>query len=162
MGNTETYLRAQWRADLSRIEAQIEDLRARIDAQSQKLRASLSAEVTALRSDLARLESEVEAVGADEQTRQIAAQIEELRAKGDAAYQLLQSEIGTQLDPTDTEIRRLQAVEATTSGDAKARIQAHIDRLQSTQASAQDATQDATQTRPHDADRTEQPGDEPR
>lgn len=157
MGHTEAYLRAQWRADLSRIEAQIEDLRARIDAQSQKLRASLSAEVTALHSDLARLESEVEAAGADEQARQIAAQIEELRAKGDAAYQLLQSEIGTQLDPTDTEIRRLQAVEATTSGDAKARIQAHIDRLQSTQ----DATQDATQTRPQDADRTEQPDDGP-
>jgi|SwirhisoilCB2_FD_contig_91_72176_length_1993_multi_3_in_0_out_0_4 hypothetical protein len=153
MGNTEKYLRAQWRADLSRIEAQIEDLRIRIDAQSQKLRASLSAEVAALRSDLARLESAVEAAGADEQARQIAAQIEDLRAKGDAAYQLLQSEMGTQLDPTDTEIRRLQAVEATTSGDAKARIQAHIVRLQSTQAAAQ--------TKPHDADRTEQPGDEP-
>ncbi len=154
MGHTEAYLRAQWRADLSRIEAQIEDLRARIDAQSQKLRASLSAEVAALHSDLARLESEVEAAGADEQARQIAAQIEELRAKGDAAYQLLQSEMGTQLDPTDTETRRLQAIEPTTSGDAKARIQAHIDRLQSPQAAAQ--------TEPHDADRAEQPGDEPR
>ncbi len=154
MGHTEAYLRAQWRADLSRIEAQIEDLRARIDAQSQKLRASLSAEVTALHSHLARLGSDVEGAGADEQAPQIAAQIEELRAKGDAAYQLLQSEMGTQLDPTDTEIRRLQAIEATTSGDAKARIQAHIDRLQSAQAAAQ--------TEPHDADRAEQPGDEPR
>lgn len=154
MGNAEKYLRAQWRADLSRIEAQIEDLKARIDAQSQKLRASMSAEIAALHSELARLESEVEAAGADERARQFAAQIEELRAKGDAAYQLLQSEMGTPFDPTDIEIRRLQAVEATASGDAKARIQAHIDRLRSSRG--------APQTKPHDPEWPGQPDDEPR
>lgn len=156
MGTNEERLRAQWRADLVLIAAQIDDLKARIDAQSRKLYASLSAEVAALQSELSRLERDVDAAGADEHARQIAAQIEALSAKGDAAYELLQSEMPAQIDPTDAEIRRLQAAEANASEDAKAKIQAHIDQLRSTQAAQ------AARARAHGDDWAEQTGDEPR
>lgn len=142
MGNSEDLLRAQWRADLSRIAGQIDDLKVRIDAQSQQLYDSLSAEVAALQSDLAQLEGEVEASGSDAHARQIAAQIEKLSAKGDAAYQLLQSGQVEQIDPTDAEIKRLQAVEANVGEDAKAKIQAHIDRLRTTRTTGQASARD--------------------
>lgn len=134
MGINEEQQRAQWRADLARIAARIDDLKARIDTESRTLHANLSAEITALQSDLANLEAEVAAAGPDAHARQIATQIEELRAKGDAAYDMVQAGIATQLDPTDAEIRRLEAVAATASGDARATLMARIDELKSTAA----------------------------
>lgn len=137
MATTEEQIRAQWRADLTQIAARIDDLKARIDTESRMLYATLSAEVAMLQSELERLEVEVDAGSADVHTRQIALQIEELSAKGDAAYHLLQLGMAVQLDPTDAEIRRLEAVAATASGAAQAKIVARIDRLRSARASAQ-------------------------
>lgn len=137
MGINEEQQRAQWRADLARIAARIDDLKARIDTESRTLYANLSAEIAALQSDLANLESEVAAAGPDAHARQIATQIEELRAKGDAAYDLLQAGRAAQLDPTDAEIRRLEAVAATASGDARTKLMARIDELKSTWAASQ-------------------------
>ena len=134
MGNNEEQLRAQWRADLAQIAVQIDDLKARIDNESRTLYAGLSAEVAALQSELEELQAEVDAAGADAHARQIAVQIEELSAKGDAAYSLLQAGIAVQLDPTDAEIRRLEAIAATASGEARAKIKARIETLRSTRA----------------------------
>src|SRR5512146_2405497 len=99
MGSNEEQLRMRWRADLARIAAQIDDLRGRIDAESRQLEANLSARVNALQANLERLEGEVEADDADAHVRQIAVQIAELSAKGEVAYQLLQTELAGSLDP---------------------------------------------------------------
>jgi len=149
----EEQLRAQWRADLVRIEEQIDSLKARIDTESRTLHGSLSGEVAVLQSELEKLEAEVEAAGADAHAKQIVVQIEELSAKGDAAYKLLQAEIVAQLDPTDTEIRRLEAIAATASGDARAKIKARIASLRSARAAAQSGLQSD--------EWTGQPGDAP-
>lgn len=137
MSINEEQLRVRWRADLVRIAAQLDDLKSRIDIESQMLHASLSAKVAELQADLKRLDAEVEAVGADTHVRQIAVQIAELSAKGDAAYQLLKSEMADHLDPTEAEIRRLEAIAATASGDAKAKLAARIARLHSMRAGAE-------------------------
>lgn len=145
MGINEEQLRARWRADLARIAAQIDDLQARVDSESRMLHASLSAKVAELQSDLGKLEAEVDATGADTHVRQIAVQIAELSAKGDAAYQLLQTGVAVQLDPTEAEIRRLEAIAATTSGDAKAKLTARIESLRSTHAGAEASIQNGEQ-----------------
>ena len=136
MGINEEQQRAQWHADIARIAAQIDDLKARIETESRALYASLSTEVVTLQSDLKNLEAEVEAAGPDAYARQISAQIDELQAKGDAAYSLLQAGTATQLDATDAEIRQLETVAATASADARMKILARIDELRSAQAAA--------------------------
>lgn len=140
----------RWRADLARIAAQIDDLRGRIDAESRQLEANLSARVNALQADLERLESEVDADDANAHVRQIAVQIAELSAKGEVAYQLLQTELAGSLGPTEAEIRRLEAIAATASGDAKAKLTARIESLRSTRAGEQANTHE---------DRLQQSGD---
>ena len=131
MNTHEDQQRAQWRADLARIAAQIEDLRARIDTESQVLRATLLEEIAALQSDLRKLEAAVDASAPDAYARQIAAQIEDLRAKGDAAYAQLH------LDLTDAEIRRLELAAATANEDDKTKIMARIDKLKATRTETQ-------------------------
>lgn len=141
MSINQEQLQGEWRADLARIAAQIDNLKTRIDNESRLLYASLSAEVAALQSDLEELEAAVDTAGADTHARQIAAQIEELSAKGDAAYKLLQAEVAGQLNPTDAEIRQLEAIAASASGSARARITARIEALQAARTIAQADTQ---------------------
>lgn len=150
MGSNEEQLRMRWRADLARIAAQIDDLRGRIDAESRQLEANLSARVNALQANLERLEGEVEADDADAHVRQIAVQIAELSAKGEVAYQLLQTELAGSLGPTEAEIRRLEAIAATASGDVKAKLTARIESLRSMRAGEQANTHE---------DRLQQSGD---
>jgi uncharacterized coiled-coil DUF342 family protein len=126
MNTHEDQQRAQWHADLARIAAQIEDLRTKVDTESQMLRDTLNEEIATLQSDLRKLEAAVDAVGPDAYARQIAAQIEDLRAKGDAAYAQLH------LDLTEAEIRRLELAATTASEDARTKIMARIDRLKAT------------------------------
>jgi hypothetical protein len=132
---------ARWRADLARIAAQIDDLKARIDTESRTLHASLSAKVTELQFDLEKLEAEMDAAVGDSHVRQIAVQIAELSAKGDAAYQLLQTEMAVQLDPTEAEIRRLETIATSASGDAKAKLTERIERLRSMHAGREVSTE---------------------
>lgn len=131
---------AQWRAAIARIAAQIDDLKVRIDSESRTLHTSLSAEIAALRSELRKLEAEVDAAVPDSYAQQIAAQIDDLRAKGDAAYSLLQAGEASRLDPTDAEIRQLEAAAATASESARARIMARIDELKAAQVATQAST----------------------
>lgn len=125
---SENYTHVQWRGAIARIAAQIADLMARID--------TVSAETATLQAELRDLEAEVSAAGADGYARQIALQIERLRAKGDAAYALLQTSMATQLDPADAEIRLLEAVAAIASGDAKGRMIARVDELKAARMAA--------------------------
>lgn len=125
-------MRVQWRQAIGQIAAQIDELKASIDSESRTLYTKLSAEIATLQAELRGLEAEVAAAGPESYARQVAAQIEELRAKGDAAYDLLRTGMATQLDPTDAEIRRLEAVERVTSGDARAKVIARINELQAT------------------------------
>jgi len=131
MNTPEDQQRAQWRADLTRIAAQIERLRTKIDTESQTLRATLLQEIAALQADLRKLEAAVDASAPDAYARQIAAQIEDLRAKGDAAYTQLH------LDLTDAEIRRLELAATTASEDARPQIMARIDKLKATRIDTQ-------------------------
>lgn len=126
--------RKQWRDAIARISAQIDSLSARIDSESQLLYTKLSAEVATLQSDLRTLEITVLTNSSDVYARQIAQRIEELRAKGDAAYSLLQASATTHIDTIGVEIRRLEAIAATTSGDARAKIMARVEQLKSERA----------------------------
>jgi Skp family chaperone for outer membrane proteins len=126
--------RKQWHDAIARLTAQIDSLRTRIDSESRMLYAKLSAEVAELQSDLRTLEITVLTTSSDVYTRQIAKQIEELRAKGDAAYNLLQASVATPIDTFDAEIRQLEAIAATTSGDAREKIMVRVEQLKSERA----------------------------
>lgn len=144
MGIDDEQLRMQWRDSIARIAAQIDSLRTRIDSESRMLYAKLSAEIAVLQTDLRNLEAAVYTSGADIYARQIAMQIEELRAKGDAAYDLLQASVATQIDTIDAEIRRMEAVAATASGDSRAKILGRVEQLKS-EREASNLSQPATE-----------------
>ncbi len=153
MGNDEERVREQWRGVIARISAQIDDFKARIDSESQQLYTKLSAEISALQSDLQTLEAKVLAVGQDAYARQIATQIEGLRATGDAAYDLLQTLIATELDPTEAEIRRLEAIAEGATPEARVKILVRIDELKAVRA--------PVPTSMHTENGIEQPADTP-
>lgn len=127
---------AQWRGTIARIAAQIDDLKVRIEIESRTLYTKLSAEIAALQADLRNLQTEVSATGPDMYARQIAARIEELRARGDAAYDLLQTGFPPQLDPADVEIRRLEALASSVTGDTKLKLLTRIDDLKAARMAA--------------------------
>jgi predicted nucleic acid-binding Zn-ribbon protein len=135
MGTDEEQAREQWRGVITRIAAQIDDFKRRIDGESEQLYKKLSAEIAILQSELRSLEAQVLAVDLDAYARQITTQIEDLRAKGDAAYDLLQTWIVTELDPAEAEIRRLEAIAESATPDAKAKIMARIGELKAARAS---------------------------
>lgn len=153
MGTDEEREREQWHGVIARISALLDDFKARIDVESQQLYTKLSAEISALQSDLQSLEAKALAVGQDTYARQIATQIEGLRAKGDAAYDLLQTCIATELDPTEAEIRRLEAIAESATPEARVKILARIDELRSARA--------AVPTSRHTENGNAQPADTP-
>lgn len=136
MGNDEVQAREQWRKVIARMATEIDDFKTRIDSESQLLYAKLSAELAILQSDLRNLEARMHAVDLDAYARQIATQIEGLRAKGDAAYDLLQAWIATELAPAEAEIRRLEAIAENATPDAKVKIIARIDELKAREPAA--------------------------
>jgi hypothetical protein len=80
-----------WGAELARISAQLDDLRARTDDEYQTLHLLLDMQVVQLQAALRRLEADVRALRPDAYARRVAAQIEELKSRGDAAYERLQA-----------------------------------------------------------------------
>jgi hypothetical protein len=138
MGNkNEEQMRAQWRVDLARIAVRIEELKAGIETVLLMLQSELTEEIAALQSDMEKLEADMDAAGADTYVRQVAGRIRELSAMGDAAYQLLQASIVTPRDPTDAEIRALEAIAASAVGDSKSRLTARIEHLKGIRAASQ-------------------------
>lgn len=134
MGNNEDHIKEQWRGVIARISTEIDDFKTRIDRESELLYTKLSAEIAMLQSDLRHLEAAVLAAGLDSYAQQIATQIDDLRAKGDAAYDLLQAWIATELDPAEAEIRRLEAITESAAPDARIKLMARIDELKATRA----------------------------
>ncbi len=82
-----------WEGKLARITAQLDDLRARSDEEYRVLHSELDRQIADLRATLHRLEARVEAMQPDAYAKRVAEQIEELKAKGDAAYERLQSNV---------------------------------------------------------------------
>jgi hypothetical protein len=120
---------AEWHTQLARIATQVESLKAKADTEFRALYTTLSAEIAALQADLKKLKAEVDATGPDAYAKMIEKQIEDLQAKGNAAYEMLRSRLVTQPDPADTEIKQLEAAAATASGSARTSILSRIDQL---------------------------------
>ena len=128
MGTNAEQWQAHWSEEIARLGARIAELQARADAEYYDLRASLDAQIAVLQGDLRKLEAAV-AVGMDAYARKIEAQIAELNAKGNAAYDALRAASVGDLDPTAAEIKRLEAAAAATSGEARVRLRARIEEL---------------------------------
>jgi hypothetical protein len=97
----------------------------------------LSTEIASLQSDLKDLEADAVTDDADAYAKRITKLIEHLRAQGEAAYDLLQSTLPTDLDPAGVEIRRLELLATGVSGAEKAAIDTRIDELRSARATTQ-------------------------
>lgn len=82
---------AQWRLTLAVIEARIEDLRIRSDTEYRALHNRLDTQIRSLQRELNKLSAEVAAADPDAYIQSISARLNELKAKGDAAFELLQS-----------------------------------------------------------------------
>jgi len=87
---------ASWSLRIATLEARIEEIQAHCDTESLLLHSRLSAQITELHDELRKLAAEVAAATPDAYVRSISAQIEELRAKGDAAYELLHATLTSQ------------------------------------------------------------------
>jgi predicted nucleic acid-binding Zn-ribbon protein len=85
------YETAAWGEELARIADQLDQLKARSDEEYRSLHAVLDDQIAELRAELQKLEDEVDALRPDAYAHRIATQIDELKAKGDAAYERLQA-----------------------------------------------------------------------
>jgi hypothetical protein len=89
-----------WRVELARIANQLDDLKARSDEEYRVLHGILDAQIAELQASLRKLEDEVVSMRPEAYARRIAAQIEDLKAKGDAAYDRLQASVPGPSDQT--------------------------------------------------------------
>ena len=80
----------EWRRAIAALETRVEELKARSDAEYRHLHSRLDTRVAELQGELRKLAAAVEADVPDAHAQRIAAQLDELRAKSDAAYDLLQ------------------------------------------------------------------------
>jgi hypothetical protein len=125
----DTALRRELGVELDELRAEAAGLAARVDAATQHVQARLAAESEALREliaavlvDIARVESAVLASSSEVQV-QITAQLDDLRAQGDLAYEALLMGLPTHLAG---EIERLEALRASASDEDRARLDARI------------------------------------
>jgi hypothetical protein len=93
--------KTEWAQEIARISARIDALKDWSDQESRLLQANIDAQIVDLRRDLRKLKAEVAAAGPDAYAMQIAAQIEELNAKGDLAYQRLKEHLSSAHEPTN-------------------------------------------------------------
>lgn len=82
---------AQWKLTLAVIEARIEDLKERSDSEYRALHNRLDVQIRSLQRELNKLAAEVAAAGPDAYIQSISAQLSELKARGDAAFKLLEA-----------------------------------------------------------------------
>jgi hypothetical protein len=86
---------AAWSQEIARITARIDHLKGWFERECQLLQANLDVQIAEVRNDLKRLQAEVTAAQPGAYALRVAAQIEELKAKGDAAYEQLQAQFAT-------------------------------------------------------------------
>jgi hypothetical protein len=87
-----------WRAELARISSQLDELKARSDEEYRTLHSALDAQLADVQAALQRLNAEVASLRPSTYARRVEVQIEELRAKGDAAYERLQASMPARVD----------------------------------------------------------------
>ena len=81
-----------WSEHIARISAQIDELKVWLDSEQRSLYSRLEAQIGALQSEIAKLDDmEVASGTTGAYASQLAMQIEALRARGDAVYDLLLS-----------------------------------------------------------------------
>jgi hypothetical protein len=141
-------VREHWRAVIARIAKQLDEFKARIDIESESLYTKLSLEIATLQTDLKNLEAEVAAAAPDAFAKRVSTEIEDLRAKGDAAYDLLQASLSAQLDPTDVEIRRLEAILLDANEETRAKIKGRIEQMRAAQSAVHTQTPTANGSEP--------------
>jgi hypothetical protein len=81
-----------WAQEIAAIAARIDVLKAWCDSECRLLQTNVNAQIAELRTDLRDLKAEV-AANPDAFSLKVAAQIGELKAKGDLAYQQLQEQL---------------------------------------------------------------------
>lgn len=83
-----------WSEHISRISTQIDELKAWLDSEQRSLYNRLAAQIGSLQSEIAKLlDMEVASGATGGYANQLAEQIEALRARGDAVYDLLLTEL---------------------------------------------------------------------
>lgn len=90
MSSNKQHDEREWRRAIAILEARIEDLKKHYDAEFYRLHHRLDANIADLQDRLRSLAALVEGDIGDVQAQRIAAKLDELRAKSDAAYDLLQ------------------------------------------------------------------------
>jgi hypothetical protein len=82
-----------WGQEIARINARIDEFQVRFEAECQILRSTVDTQIEELRAAVRSLERDVAAARPDAYAQRIAAQLEELKRKGDAAYDLMQASL---------------------------------------------------------------------
>jgi predicted nucleic acid-binding Zn-ribbon protein len=118
-----------WEERIAHIAAEIEELKARVRTECLLAHARLDERVSAVETELRSLREQVASIESGGYARWMEAQLADLKAQGDAAYDLLQATVLPRTDPTEQEIKRLEAVAATTTGEARRRLNDRIAEL---------------------------------
>jgi hypothetical protein len=89
---------AAWSQEIARITARIDQLKSWFERECQLLQTNLDIQIAEVRNDLTRLQAEVAAAQPGAYALKVAVQIEELKAKGDAAYEQLLAQFAARRD----------------------------------------------------------------
>jgi hypothetical protein len=95
MSSINQHYEREWRRTIAALEARVEELKVRCDADYRRLHIQLDVQVAELQGELRKLAAAVEVGVPDAHAQRIAAQLDELRAKSDAAYDLLQVKLNS-------------------------------------------------------------------
>jgi hypothetical protein len=122
----------RWHDELVHLKVEIETLKAQMESGFQELYHQLNTHIATIEKDVRQLETQAAStVFDDPHVSKIEAQIEQLRAQGDAAYDLLQARLGHEPDPVDIYIRRLEAaVAASPSEEIRHQLLTRITQIQ--------------------------------
>lgn len=95
-----------WREELARINARLDEFELRFEAECHVLRGAVDIQIEQLRGAIQRMENDMAAGGSDAYVQRVAAQIAELKRKGDVAYDLLQENLRQSNSSTNTASRQ--------------------------------------------------------
>ena len=82
-----------WSQRIAAISAQIEEMKVWLDSQERDLVSNLHTQISSLQAELGKLEFEIAAGNSGMYANHLATQIEALRARGDAVYDLMLREL---------------------------------------------------------------------
>lgn len=105
MSSSVQYDDPEWERTIAMIEARIEDIKSRCNSEYRALHTTFQAQIAELQVAVRKLAREVALSGPDAYVRGVAAQIDELKAKGDAAYELLHTTLPGRERSTDANRR---------------------------------------------------------